>query len=909
MVDAAGQVLLRRAVDMNCKVLTYNHPRKIEELDAFKEHVNCLHICATKNMRDGVFERYQKGKDQPFITAPIITSSTFIQFILPGWSSAETKLKQYLLLSEALNNNISRDSEYYSSFRRNQIEVLDTIRLLELSGVRPDDFDDEWNLSDKEQIFIKVWKEFEGQDDFQQIRRIGMSPIKKDFEKSKAILFSLIEQEYGDEDLELINKGFSLDTLVLHGFYFLTSEQQRVFQLLKKAGVNIIFLNLYDERYPKTFSFISDFISKRHGWIDIDDWDKGGSYLGEPTIADKFLSDFEGKPMKTYRTQDVLVTDYEDFYSFLTDFEHTQTEEGEKKTFIAPNAQALNNRLIEYYPELFKKKRRFLSYPIGQFMFHLHQMWDERKKCLAITESGIFECFSSGWLYDKETNKNARDFTKELQNLLPFFKGCETIHDWLERATLLKEIQENALSAFDRENDNRFHKMMESPFRRISHFSMKEPDVTQVIRFIEKLFQVAGSLFGVGENRVSLTEHFKKLRHLVFDANPHLEKEIQQEERILVEELKQTLKAVPTVEMFHIDDISSAISLYLSGNLKGDHSQDIVIRPFIEMDGEAFKENRITHVTGLDENSLPYNEYQLPWPLKEQTFRALAERNIPLSFQALRNRHVKGITRYLMYNLLQFSHEIELSWMVQYEDKDNLDKAVYLSQLGLIPNREKNSLENDFLDEPLARSVSKEELDTFLAYPVDALAEFEFCPRRFYYSYITEEFSTFDSEFIHEFMYGNLLKSVQALVGRQGTEEMVKKEVDKLFPYWTDFKLNLMADENLRYSNWARKNYGGHLPYGKENEYSDLRKLFLFPALQNQHADDDSKETANRIQKLYDKPETIIPDLREEFEYQLNNHPIQMEAKPSMKCRFCPHNAFCPEAHHPVDDEERRKSS
>jgi hypothetical protein len=247
--------------------------------------------------------------------------------------------------------------------------------------------------------------------------------------------------------------------------------------------------------------------------------------------------------------------------------------------------------------------------------------------------------------------------------------------------------------------------------------------------------------------------------------------------------------------------------------------------------------------------------------------------------------------------------------MVQYEDKDNLDKAIYLDQLGLVPNKENDSLEEDLLDEPLVRSVSKEELDSFLAYPIDALAEFEFCPRRFYYSYITEEYSSFDSEFIHEFMYGNLLKSVQALIGRQGTEEMVKKEVDKLFPYWTDFKRNLMADENLRYSHWARKHYGGHIPYGKENEYSDLRKLFLFPALQNQHGDDDSKKTANRIHDLYDKPETIIPDLREEFEYQLNNHPIQMEAKPSMKCRFCPHNAFCPEAYHPVDDEERRKSS
>ncbi|MGD6777019.1 hypothetical protein [Sutcliffiella horikoshii] len=894
---------------MNCKVLTYNHPRKLEELETFRGYVNCLHICATKNMRDGVFERYQKGSEKPYITAPIITSITFIKALFPSWYSSETKLKQYLTLSEALNNKIAMDSEYYYAFRRNQIEVLDTIRLLELSGIKPDDFDEEWNLSDKEKIFIKLWRGIENHVDFRQIRRTFSSQIQIHEEKLKESLFSLIEQEYGVEDRELINRRISFDTLVLHGFYFLTSEQQRIFQLLKKAGVNIIFLNLYDERYPGTFSFISDFISKSHGWIDMDAWEIGGSYLGDTTIADKFLSDYEGISVDGYSKQEMLVTDYEDFYSFLSEFEDSQSGEGMKKTFIAPNAQALNERLLEYYPELFKKKRRFLSYPIGQFMFHLHQMWDERKKCLKITEGGIFACFSSGWLYDMEKDENARDFSKELRDLLPFFKGCETIDEWMERAALLNDIQKEALSSFDMGNDNRFDKMMDSPFRRISHFSLEEQEVTQVLRFIKQLFDVAGALFGNGENRISLTEHFKKLRHLVFDSNPHLEKEIQQEERTLIEELKQTLQAAPTVEMFHIDDISTAISLYLSGNLEGDPNKDMIIRPFIEMDGEAFKDNKITHVTGLDENSLPYNEYQLPWPLQERTFRSLAERNIPLSFQSLRNRHVKGITRYLMYNLFQFSNAIELSWMVQYEDKNNLDKAIYLDQLGLVPNKENDSLEEDSLDEPLIRSVSKGELDSFLAYPIDALAEFEFCPRRFYYSYITEEYSSFDSEFIHEFMYGNLLKSVQALIGRQGTEEMVKKEVDKLFPYWTDFKRNLMADENLRYSHWARKHYGGHIPYGKENEYSDLRKLFLFPALQNQHGDDDSKKTANRIQDLYDKPETIIPDLRGKFEYQLNNHPIQMEAKPSMKCRFCPHNAFCPEAYHPVDDEERRKSS
>lgn len=861
-------------------------------------------------MKNGVRERYQK-EESPYISAPIITSSDLINILLGEWTTSETKLKQYLKLSDVIKNRIQRDSVYYSSFRRNQIDVLDTIRMLEVCGVSVEDLTD-LALSEKEEIFVETWRELDRNNLFNQIRSLLRNGIGNKVKKEQALMQTLIKSSYSEGVGTKIDSTITFETIVLHGFYFMTSEQQRVFLLLKQAGVKIVFLNLYDERYPETFSFIEKFINENHGWVNKDSWVVEDKSMQDLTIADKFLSDFEGTPIIDYMQNEIKVTDYPDFYAFLTDFDkdiNVQNLDIENKTYIAPNAEALNNRLQEYYPEKFKKKRRFLSYPIGQFLFQLHQMWDEQSKRLTITEGGLYECFASGWLYDSENKQNARDFTKTLHDILPFFKGCLTKKQWEDRAAELETIHDDVLTNFDVGTQNRFTKMMESPFTRFSAFASSKEDTKQVIHFIDNMFHIAFDLFGTGEKRISLSNHFKKLRHLVFDSNQHLEKEIQDEEKVLVHELSKTLQTAPGVDLFLVDDISSAISLYLSGNLTNDLKEEVLIRPFIEIDGEAFKENPITHVTGLDENSLPYSEFKLPWPLQEKTFYALALGNIPLSFQVLRNENVKAITRYLVYNLFQFSQNIELSWMVQYEDKNHLDKAIYLSQLGLNPNTSHLNTDNQLVDRIAVKTISKKELDSFLLYPVDALAEFQFCPRRFYYSYITEEYSTFRSEFIHEFLYGNLLKSVKVLAGKSISEERVKNEVDKLFPHWTDFKRNLLAKENFKYIPWTISNFKGHTPYGKEEEFSNLRKLFLFPALQNRKGDEDSKEVEHSINALYSKPETVIPTLRDDFEKQLMEHPVQMEARPSEKCRYCPHNDFCPEAHHPTDDKERRRKS
>lgn len=901
---------------MNSKMITYTNPKTLDQLEEFKSYTDVLHVCATKNMRDGVYERYQKLGNEMYITAPIVSSIQLIERLLGDWYSSTTKLRQYLNLSEIIQEDIHMEENLLSSFRRNQTEVLETIRMLEVSGVTPESLDDEeLELSHKETNFVEIWKEFQKNQSVKRIRYLLSNGLQNRLKKDwNEIIERLIKDAYQKEDevLHKLNHLVGYEAIVLHGFYFMTPEQQQIFLLLKKAGVNIIFLNLYDTRFPETFHFIENFINERHGWVDKKHWKIEKSLQSDNTLADKFLTDFEGEQLKEYQLPEHLrVKDFQDFYDFLGEYERNLETDSKDttayKTYLAPNAGTLNDRLQEYYPELFKAKRHFLGYPIGQFLYQLHQMWSEEEGSLILTENGLFECFASGWLYDEKTNQNARAYTKALQEVLPFFQGCVTQKSWARRAATLLSINEHVLAPFEQAEDDRFQQMMASPFSRFSQFAVPKEDAEQLISFMGMIFKISTELFGDGTKRISLADHFSKLRKLMEASNPYLEHEIVKEEKILIQQLKRTLQTTPDIGTFRVHDISTAISLYLSGHLKKDHSEeDELIRPFIEIDGEAFKQNGITHVTGLDENSLPYSEFKLPWPLTEQVFHDLAKRHVPLSFQVLRNKHVKEITRYLVYNLLQFSERLELSWMVQYEDKKNLDKAIYLSQLNLVPNDEGLPNHEEWADIKLDREVTKEELDSFLAFPIDALAEFKFCPRRFYYSYLTGGSETFQSEFMQEFLFGNLLKSIGALLPNV-SDEKLKEEVYQLFPYWDEFKLNMIGEENIEFRYWAKKHYGGHTPYA-EGKFSDLRKLFLFPVLQNKKADDDSKLVARAIEQLYSSPGEFLPDLREEFEHQLQEFPIQMEATPSGKCRYCPHNQFCADAFHPVDDAERKRA-
>lgn len=875
---------------MGSKVITYSDPRKLENLSAFHEYKDVLHICATKNLRDALVARHQKQKAT--ITAPIIMGNHLLDQVFKGWDESITKLGQFLELSDIIRDLQDIEIDFKRAFRRNQTDILDTIRLLEISGITPS-FVREYELSDKEELFVDIWDRFQDSSTVRHIRGL----LKNGLSNWDKIVIDTVEAAYESTPEINYHEGYRYDTVVLHGFYFITPEQQQVFKLLQRAGIEIVFLQLYDERFPKSFDFISDFLNPTYGWAEKSSWIQEKWQGDSRSIADKFLYDFEGI-QREYMSGIPKVSKYKDFYEFLDVFE--KDVGNSDKTFLAPNAASLNDRLQDYYPGKFKHKRHFLSYPIGQYLYQLHQMWDEVENTLTISSDALFQCFASRWIYDDQTKKNAHEYTVVLEDLMIFFKGCHTRESWIRRTKELTHILEEVVEPFNKGNGDRFFMEMKSPFTSFSQFTHDKEDVNQVLRFIRIIFSTAYELFGDGQEKLSFMEHFESLLDILGDMNPYLEDKITRQEKELLMKVRELLQEAPHLPSLHVQDISSAISLFLAGKLDKDRGLEMeAIRAFIEIDGEVFKEKSITHITGLDENSLPYQEFELPWPLSHTLFDSLCKKIGPLRYMKLRNENVKEITRYLLYNALQFSHELELSWMVEYDGQDKLDKAVYLSQLHLEPEVEEQATNTDWNEETLVVEVTKEELDYFTSLPIDALAEFQFCGRRFYYSHIASDKSYFNSEFIQEFLFGNLLKSVGALLP-SADNDTIRKEVFKIFPQWDDLKKETLADENLKYKHSTKTNYGGYMKYGENHEFTNMRKLFLFPV-------SSIKGETERVTSLYANPGEMLADARKELENQLTNNPLQLKAVPGVKCRYCPHNNICSEAYYSVDDRERER--
>ncbi|WP_241673130.1 hypothetical protein [Bacillus cereus] len=877
---------------MNVDVYTYDDPKRWRNHSKYNKIKNAIHICATKNMKDGIVEAYQNKEEREFCY--VFTIREIIDELLTRWNLPEEQLKQYLKLSRVINELNTDNAELKNAFKNNRSDLLETIRFLTYTGVKPIDLTtinlESNKLTEKEKLFQQIWFEVEGKDStYKDIR----NKLRKGWaiEEIKKKINRLLEKT----QRPALDVG--MNELVLHGFYFITPEQQIFLQALRKAGFSITFFNFYDHRFPETFDFIKGFISKEYQWTD--NWQiESNRENKDESLGTEFLSAFEGEnaPGGTLKKE---VIRYNSFFEFLNDViipnypigesEDERDENKNKVQIIATNADMLNGILVQYYPNKFAERRNFLQYPVGQFISKIHQIIDENT--LILNEDILISAFSSGWLYNPITKKNARDYTYLLKKLLPFFGNCRTIHeDWLPRFSDLMQHYKEILPAFEGPNDDRIVTSVRSPFSKFAHFSLSKKQVEEVYYFVKQLVFIAEELFDIEAKEATISEHFDKLLAILDKHNPIQHSKLLQDETKIIHSLNEKLKKIQDDNFFLYDDVGEAINVYLSGKLS--KTDESFIKPFIEVDGESFKTNINTfYLTGLDEKGLPLDEFSTPWPLQDVTFEKLSIRHEVLELHTLRNQSIKQISRYLLFIALEFlvNESTELSWMQNFLDREDLQPAVYVHQLGLkvIDYKEKanhlvvKTRPNlvDFKD--IVVDIDDEDL-TELTF-TDFLIEYNQCKRRFYFSYILGRSPVYTDEFIHQFMFTELIRLVKRSTAL--ADEQVIKTVSELFPHWTNYKKEVMAETFIKSAGISEKkdSVSGNI------SISQARKNFQLPGL--------TKNVRNKLveEAVMNKPSLLI-DMKEDV---MNENVFH--AEPGEICRYCPHIDICGEGEHPID--------
>ncbi|KOO43085.1 hypothetical protein [Priestia koreensis] len=865
---------------MSVQVHTYSQPKGWEQHPIYESFSNAIHICATNNQKVGIKERY--GDDLKHI----YSFREFITKLYRTWYSSETKFQQYLRLSSIIANFKKGKSEIRQAFRTNAMELLDSIRFFVQGNIKPTDLQGEWLKTDKEKLFKDIWEEFIDLDKASIDHYSALnSPI------SKRLIQKVIDTLSGTSNDEMTENIH----IVLHGFYFVTPEQQVVLDIFRNQSINITFFHYYDDRYAETFDFIKAFVNDRFGWPSPQNWNYNqGKALQTEPVADVFLSAFENR-----NVQDVLreepITAYSSFFDFLHDVilpnfpineeKNDQNEKQKDVKIISPNSEQLNELLLSYYPELNKKKRNFLSYPIGRFLVSLHQTYNDGKLCW--NKEILMDLFSSGWLYDKNTQENAQNYTYDLQQLLPYFQGCMTINDWISRIEKLIQQGLTIEEAFPISKENRVLRSVRSPFAKIGHFAVPLHRVKQIQTFMTNIEQITKVLFADStDSKIHL--HFQRVQAILNEYGMGIEQIANENEKELIKDLKVKLHQIDDDSDFLYEDLKTALYFYLSGKL--DDKDENYITDFIEIDGEMFKSQDCSvYLAGLDENSLPLSAQAIPWPIQTETFDRLGEEHLALQLHTIRSRSNKLISRYLFFIALNLPQEnMRLSWIKNVLDQHELQPALYIKQLDLkkVDFSFKQN-QQDLMYQPY--NFSKELIDDddnaraweTLAFE-DFLTEYELCPKRFYYSYILDEYPTFSSDFIHQFMYSEIIR-VATKGSREGFDT-VYNEVSELFPQWSNFKKYIAAKK--AYPSRTRGSEK-QTAVTETHFYTERRKNFQFPGFTNRY----KEELFERSKHAFSKN---ISDF-------VSGEHQTLPANPGYQCRFCPHVDYCDEATFSID--------
>lgn len=748
-------------------------------------------------------------------------------------------------------------------------------------------------ISEKERMFLKVWMAL---DTSAHATKMSYNAYREKVTSDKLTLKEL-EEALADIDGSKAKKIPDNTVIFLHGFYFITPEQQFFLEKLSKEFSVVMFL-YYEPKYHRTFSFIDSFIQHDYGWEPITRENVSSDTIPNH-ISDLFLKVYESDSGR-FQPAKQVVKAYRNFFEFTQavispNYIGSKSKSGERNFGIfAPNADQMNELLVNHYPEIDQKSRNFLSYPVGRFFSTIHEIYKDGK--YEITFDQLHELFTSGWLYNPATNENARNFTYDLKNIKSYLERHTTLDGLIRLCEKLKKQLVFIENKFPLPLDaSRIQKSTRSPFTKNSHFSIDVDRLDNIIQFLYEIKTMCNELFEDGQAGTKINLHFKKLEGLMSKRVNHLNSDFNDVEKKLIEDLRMRLLMIQSESEFYYSDLDQAISLYLSG--KFDSKQESIIRPFSEIDGEAFKQDNRSkgykvYVGGLDEYALPITPEVYHWPLQKDTWISLAEHTPRIAYDYMRKDARKYISRYLFYIMLRFipTAQLDLSWIRQFIDKEERESALYIRQLGFtIDDSFPVIKESQELKSRVLTSIqsSKEEFVqgySTLTY-TDFFAEYVQCPKRFYYSYLMQEFPRFQQEFTQMFLFTELVKI--SAKNNKIKSELLYEELDSFFPQWIKVKKTFEFQNALNYA------YGKNKVQQQieENVYvSEVRKKFQFPGLKNVKRDE-----------LFEKANSHHTKIEKEI---VNEDLLAFEANTGYHCRFCPHIDICPSVTYGVDLKE-----
>lgn len=879
---------------MSREIYTYTDLTKLNESKLFEEIKRYPQIAVASDLRKGLKGTMEVDRVEGLFSRDpsmkVTEFQTVAKLINENWNTDVCKFNETIILAEYIRNKMEEAGEdkrmqnWLTGCMRNLSSMLSAIILLEQADVRPEQL--KFSKDRNVRLFVEAWN--------------YLSERDEEVLSYRKRLASLNTRQAWEPILDALFPGEkNIDTIVLHGFYYITPFQQRVMNLLEEAGYRLIFLFPYDERYPFVYEIWTNTYSVERGFPPKSQW-----HMEREITEDPYGDIFEGKE-KVSITNNLNIREYGTVMEFVNDIRKIRKE---GYAVYSPDFKTGNKLLKEYYPEEYGE-RKILSYPIGQFISTLNQMWDDEHQTITLDEDRLIECFSSGWL--SVCGISGRQYLQDLVYILPFFYGCHTIEEWEDRIDKLKDIEENVMKTFLKDQDAeeavaRWQEAIGNPLANFSMFAVDTEKLDIILVLIKQLLNMARELFGTNQV-IRVTDHVSKLRNIL--KKHEISDEIYPEEKELIGCIFDTLSQPSDFDNECVpSDIAKALNLFICGKFEEGEIQSNktgLIYPLYFIDAACIKNKGKVHICMCDASAMPGGNKDYIWPLSSGLVRSCyqnTQNSLILNIMQIMESNAL-CNRYFMYCALK-NREVTISWIGSMNEK-LLAPSPYIKLVcdatgkKAIPAK-RYAVTFERVADSFYGSGRIEEYDnekTPAGMVKEARMAYALCPMKYTLGYVLEKFPTFQSDFQQNYALNAFISAIAGLMKEKGMSvDQIYKNAMSLFPGLRKVEKRQVYDY-IRYDRREDDmDYGNRTQCGS-GYYTDERLKLHYPNPQIREA------VIGRFGKL------ATPDGRKGMNLYEVMEAVSAEEMMGKKdmikaaCTFCPHIHYCRNAVFAADQE------
>lgn len=890
---------------MGIKIYTYKDPFYIDKYSYWEEVKDAPHLCVSQTLVQGLIRKYKRME-----FSYLFYIDTVIEEVYKEWfKSTETKIKQYIKVSEQVAK--IDDEKIKRSFKFNQSKVLDAIRMvkeLELDlNINID------RLSREQRVFIDILNSIQDESCFSIIDEYKSKEVKdiknamdnlidKDIDKLHKNGKSIKEQEERLYLEKVKNSNHRLSKIVIHGVHRFDSKLFYFIKNIERMGIDIIFLINYDDEYKRIYETWKNVYKWTNKELIVEKINLDSEHQDIGIAIGKLLEGDFKKVNECYLNL-YKVNVFDNLTSFSSSIcaeydkalekskqklrpgqvvKPNQTLKNMDKQYYATNNRYINDILKTYYPEQFGEKQ-FLSYPIGQFILSIYNMWDNIKNTIKVNDKDIRECLIP--IFDNTENNSSIIETYDKVKI--YFKNKEYIDDIINSLKKLK----SSISKINRDNDYK-------NLKKLSFYAVSQDDISILINAFIGIREIANAIFReskVNRDSISYSKHYKKLLDIISSKIVGVD-DISKREKDFVEEISAKLSTIENEEIIgSVEDINQTLHYYLNTRSKDEHLRWIV-RNFEQADGgvllsEDYGDKKYHYCFVSDKMMNPVINELLPWPININMLERFNIDNKYLDAVITSLREYKNFLRYsLFYACIFCKKDVEISYVKDCGKEEDQKLYFILDILGV--SSKKINEDNELVKIQQLQFQPSTELDIMVRPSRIELEKAEICTYRYLMDNLMDENMYFSNEYHIKFyiiimLFTEIVSELSRMDRSKINEDIIDTEVSKAIYKYIRYLPHLSEVDEADIKNKVKKDLVNHIKNADvilDQEYLSRKLEFLMASVK----DIRNNEGENLIKGIFKK------DLNNKkiINYLLDNR-VKVEDINPLICEYCAQREIC----------------